>query len=129
MLIAQWQSPTSAWDRALLDKDNQANRLIAFSDAVSILQYHLKKENLHTREVAALLRWLHDSVRINAEVRKTHFEEMLARLTTELVRLPQSTIGSIIDILLEDPDSLRLGTANFYAALDANQRWWACRRD
>ena len=119
VLIAQWQSPTSAWDRALLDKDNQANRLIAFSDAVSILQYHLKKENIHTREVAALLRWLHDSVRINAGVRKTNFEEMLARLTTELVRLPQSTIGSIIDILLEDPDSLRLGTANFHAALDA----------
>ena len=119
VLIAQWQSPTSAWDRALLDKDNQASRLIAFSDAVSILQFQLDKENIHPREVAALLRWLHDSIRINSEHRKDNFEEILASLTAELVRLPRSTISSIVDILLEDPDSLRLGTANFYAALDA----------
>ena len=119
LLIAQWQAPTSAWDRALLDKDNQSNRLIAFSDAVSVLQYHLNKENIHTREVALLLRWLHDSVRINTGDRKTSFEEMLARFSTELVRLPQSTIGNIIEILLEDTKSMCLGAANFHAALDA----------
>ena len=119
LLIAEWQSPTGAWDRAVLDRDNQANRLVAFSDAVSILQYHLAKENIHPREVAALLRWLHDGVRTNAGDRKTNFEEMLDRLRTELVRLPQSTLTSIVDMLLEDPDSLRLGAADLHAALDA----------
>ena len=119
LLIAQWQSPTSAWDRAFLDKDNQANKLIAFSDAVSILQYHLNEKNIQPREVAALLRWLHHSIQINVDDRKTNFEELLGRLTTELVRLPQSMISSIVDTFLEDPDALRLGTANFHAALDA----------
>ena len=57
LLIAQWQSPTSAWDRALLEKDNQANKLIAFSDAVSVLHYHLNEQKIHPSEIAALLRW------------------------------------------------------------------------
>ena len=44
---------------------------------------------------------------------------MLTRLTSELVRQPQSTMVGIVDTLLDKPEDLRLGTPNFLAALDA----------
>ena len=119
LLIAQWQSPTSAWDRALLEKDNQANKLIAFSDAVSVLHHYLNEQKIHPSEVAALLRWFHHSLQTNADERKTNLQQMLTRLTSELVRQPQSTMVGIVDTLLDEPEALRLGTPNFLAALDA----------
>ena len=119
LLIAQWQSPTSAWDRTFLDRENQANKLIAFSDAVSILRYHVTERGVDPREASGLLRWLHHKIRSSGEGQKANFEEMLARLTTELVRLPQEIMCNVIETLLEDPNSRGLETGNFHAALNA----------
>lgn len=57
---AQWRSPSDAWERSLVERDDRTARAGAFADAASILGEYLKDARSSTAETAALLNWFHD---------------------------------------------------------------------
>ena len=118
LLIAQWRSPTSAWDRELVDHDNELSQSIAFSDAAAVLGHFLKEKLLDAAEVAALLNWFHETAPIGFVDDATNSESMLTALRNELVGQSPEILEEMVAHLLNLGTPPRLGTANFAAALD-----------
>jgi hypothetical protein len=60
LLIAQWRSPPSAWDRSLINRDDRLAEADAFADAAAILGEYLLDGRGAAAEAAALLNCFHD---------------------------------------------------------------------
>ena len=118
VLIAEWQAPSSAWDRELIDRENRANKLLAFSDAVSVLNHYLKEQKISPSEVAALSRWLQHMVQISSEEQHADRQAMLENLNRELVRQTQSVLRDVVNVLISDHEIVHLGDSAFRAVLD-----------
>ena len=118
MLIAGWQSPTSAWDRELIDRDNNTNKFTAFTDAVAILGDHLHAGLVSPTEVAGLVRWLRYSIQFCNEADQDIKDRLLSRLYSELANQSTAILVSITEILIDDRCKLSLGAPEFAAALD-----------
>ena len=118
LLIAQWRSPTSAWDRELIDRDNELSQSIAFSDATSVMGHFLKEETLDPAEVGALMNWLHETAPIGFIGDAANRESMLTTLRSELVQQSPEILQKMVTELLILDVPPCLGTSNFAAALD-----------
>jgi hypothetical protein len=118
LVISQWNLHTGAWDRELVVRDNEANRNVAFADAVSILGEHVRAGTLPATEVAALLTEMHRRVRPGKDGGHADDEAMLVVLRAELSLQSKNTLLEVFDALLRQQDQLKLGHASFAAALD-----------
>ena len=117
-LIAEWQAPSSAWDRELIDRENRANKLLAFSDAVSVLNHYLKEQEILPGEVADLYRWLQHMVQIASDEQHADRQSMLENLKVELVRQSQPVLRDVVNALVNPNDVVLLGDSAFHSLLD-----------
>ncbi len=120
MLIAEWPLSGGAYDREVTTRDDRTARLIAFTDAVSVLGYFLSTATVDPREVAALLSWMHAQAG-----RRTFFnqvrqfdEQMFSIIRAELTRQPTDILLKIANACITALSYTGLGYPNFAAALD-----------
>ena len=118
LLVAQWQSPSSAWDRELIDRDNEFARTTAFADAVSVMGYLLEQGMVDPSEAAALMNWFHRQAQIGFVDDLENSESMLGILRGELARQSPDVLQTMVNALLTLGGQLGLGTSNFAAVLD-----------
>src|SRR5579859_4030004 len=117
-LIAQWQSPSSGWDRELTTRDDQYTRAIAFADAVAVMAHFLEVGSLPPEEVASLLDWMHKNARTGLDDKTGSSESMLAALRSELGRQSPEILQKMVASLTAFMPQSGLGTSRFAAALD-----------
>ena len=118
LLIAQWNSQSSAWDRELTTRDNQITKSMAFTDAVSVLGYFLAQASVNPKEAASLLDWLHRSARPGFIGDLNEADSMLTALRNELVRQSPESLHKMVGALTLSMPKFGLGTSTFAAALD-----------
>lgn len=118
VLIADWQAPSSAWDRELIDRENRANKLLAFSDAVSVLNHYLKEQKIPPAEVADLYRWLQHMVQIASEQQHADRQSMLENLKRELVRQSQPVLRDVVNALVSNNEIIPCSDSAFRSVLD-----------
>ena len=118
LLVAQWQSPSSAWDRQLITRDNQTTQLTAFADAASVMGHFLKQGDLDPAEVASLFEWFHSNARFGFANGSLNRDSMLAILRTELTSQSQAVQRKLIRELSALATDVCLGTSRFLALLD-----------
>ena len=118
LLIAQWRSPTGAWDRGLVECDHQDGQAEAFADAVSILGEHLRKGQANAGEAAALLSWLHGRAGPGFIDDVGSADSLVATLRREIAKCANPTVLAMVQSL----DGLGLhsgvGASEFAAVLD-----------
>ena len=116
LLIARWQSPSSAWDRSLVQRDDRLGQVEAFADAVAILGEFLQDGRAAAAEAAALVTWFHD--RGPGYIDDAADEVMLDTLRRELAGAPKALLNAMVTSL-DGPELRRgLGTSEFAAVLD-----------
>ena len=118
LLIAQWKSPSSAWDRQLTSRDNSATKVTAFADAISVLGYFLEQGTVDPEEVASLMNWFHGHAQMSFIGGSGNNESLLAVLRSELARQSPDVLRTMIAVLSTATPRPGLGTATFAAALD-----------
>jgi tetratricopeptide (TPR) repeat protein len=118
LLIAQWQSPPSAWDRELSTRDDQTTKAIAFADAVSVIGHFLRLGSVRPEETASLLDWIHKNARPGFIDDLRNSESMLAALRGELAGQSPETLRKMVAALTASMPQSGLGTSTFAAALD-----------
>ncbi len=118
LLIAQWQSPSSAWDRQLISRDNSTTKATAFADAISVLGYFLRQGTVDPEEVAALMNWFHKQEQVNFIGDLGNNESLLAALRGELARQSPDVLRAMLVALSTATPKLGLGTSTFAAAMD-----------
>ena len=118
LLVAQWESHSSAWDRELSTRGDQATKTIAFADAVSVMGYFLELGSLHPEEAASLLNWIHKSARPGFIDDLGNSESMLATLRGDLASQSPETLKKIVAALTASMPNTGLGTSTFAASLD-----------
>ena len=118
LLVAQWSSPSSAWDRELIDRDNRTLRMIAFADGVSVMGCFLKKGDLDPGEVASLLDWFHRYPRGGVVGEQANRDTMLESLRDVLAAQSTDLLQSMVKKLTATTTTLGLGSSKFAAALD-----------
>ncbi len=118
LLIAQWQPPSSAWDRELSTRDDQTTKAIAFADAVSVMGHFLKLGSVSPEDAASLLEWVHKSARPGFIGDPGNSESMLAILRSEFAGQSPETLRKMIVALTASMPKSGLGTSTFAAALD-----------
>jgi hypothetical protein len=118
LLIAQWRSPGSGWERGLAERDHQISQADAFADAVAILAEHLRAGKTKTGEAAALLNWLHDRSGPDYIDDVIGADSLMAALRRELANCPSSTLLEMA-ASLDGPNLRRgLGAPEFATVLD-----------
>jgi tetratricopeptide (TPR) repeat protein len=117
-LIAQWQSPSSGWDRELTTRDDQNTKAIAFVDAVSVMGHFLEVGSLRPEEVASLLDWMHKNARTGSNDSSGSSESMLAALRSEVGGQSTEILQKMVESLTASLPPSGLGTSKFAAALD-----------
>ena len=118
LLVAEWRSPSSAWDRELTTRDDQYTKGIAFADAVSVMGEFLKQGSLDPKEVASLLDRLHMQAKPGF-VDELHGDELLlTTLRAELIGQSPDLLKTMIGSLSAFTPKSGLGTSKFAAALD-----------
>jgi len=118
LLIAQWQSPPSAWDRELRTRDDQTTKTIAFADAVSVMGAFLEQGSVRPEEAASLMDWMHLKARPGFVDDLGKNESMLATLRDELSGQSREILRTIAATLTASIAKSGLGTSTFAAALD-----------
>jgi tetratricopeptide (TPR) repeat protein len=118
LLVAQWQSLPSAWDRELRTRDDQTTKAIAFSDAVSVMGEFLKQGSLPPAEAASLMNWMHLKVQPGFVDDLSKSEAMLATLRNELAGQSKETLLTMVAALTASMPKSGLGTSAFATALD-----------
>jgi hypothetical protein len=128
LLIARWPSIGGAWDRNITDRDYQTARLVAFTDAVSILGHYLESGEIQSEEVSTLYSWMH------SQSSMSHFspwdlqfdERMFAVMRAEFDRQTDAVLQGIISALASSMPKTGLGSPVFAAAVDivAVRRLW-----
>lgn len=117
LLVAQWQFPSSGWDRELIIRDDQAAKLLAFTDAVSVMGHFLRQKVVPPEEVSALLDWLHSSALRSIED-QGNSENMLVILRSELLSQSTEILHTMLAALTVSMPKSGIGTSAFAAALD-----------
>jgi tetratricopeptide (TPR) repeat protein len=118
LLVAQWQFPSSAWDRELIIRDDHAAKAIAFTDAVSVMGYFLRQGAVPPEEVSALLDCLHSNVLRYGIEEQGNSENMLAILRSELISQSSEVLHPMLAALTASMPDSGIGTSEFSAALD-----------
>ncbi len=118
LLIAQWQSPSSAWDRQLTSRDNSTTKATAFADAVSVLGYFLEQGTVDPEEAASLMNWFHKNAQMSFIGGLGNNESLLVVLRSDLARQSPNVLRTMIAALSTTTPKLGLGTSTFAAALD-----------
>jgi hypothetical protein len=118
LLVAQWQSPGSAYERELRGRDDQVTKSIAFSDAVSVLGHFLGQGSTPPAEAASLLYALHRSAKPGFIDDLEKSEAMLATLCGELASQSPDVLRAMFETLSSRMPQAGLGTSTFAAALD-----------
>ncbi len=118
LLIAQWQLPSSAWDRELGTRDDQTTKAIALADAVSVMGDFLEQGSVAPKEAASLLVWFHGTARPGFSDILGSGELALRTLCDELARQSTETLRTMVAALSSSTAKLGLGTSTFAAALD-----------
>ena len=118
LLIGQWQSGSSAWDRELSTRDDQTTKAIAFADAVSVMGYFLERGSVSPEEGASLLNWIHKSARPGFIDDLGKSESMLSTVHGELASQSPETMRKMVEALTSSMPQSGLGTSTFAAALD-----------
>lgn len=119
MSIATWPSVGSAWDREALARDDDAAKLMAFSDAVGVLGQYLEALATPPAECAALLAWMHSKATVwptGVQGAPVVSRQMFAALRSELFAMPADVVRGIFDALAASPGDL--GSPSFAAAVD-----------
>jgi hypothetical protein len=115
LIVSQWQGQGGAWDRNLTDRDNEAAKLTAFNDAISVTCYLLQNEEVSPAEVASLISWLHTRGQTsNPGDSGTMLQNLRSALREQPLIILQSMAGGLINTL----PSTGLGSPEFAAALD-----------
>lgn len=118
LLISRWRIRPSAWDREVIAPELHEARDTAFSDAVALLEHHLKLGALAPAEAAALFRALYSQVKPGNIADVQDSETQLAVLRSALLAQEKDVQLRIFEWLVSAADTFRLGTAEFSAALD-----------
>ena len=122
LLVADWMPHLiGAWARSLQEGDAREGRERAFADAMAIATQHLRGGGGSATEMAELLTWLHDKVRVQLHAmpgqQRQVTEPMLNAAHGELQSLPIPQLKEILEALsFRERDGL--GTPRFTAALD-----------
>lgn len=119
LLIAQWQFPTDAWHRDLVERADQVARAEVFADAAAILGEHLAESKVPPAEIAALLCWLHRRAGPGfTDNAVDGHNGLLAILRGELAGAEHTKLRAIAEPL-DGPGLQRgLGSAEFATVLD-----------
>jgi hypothetical protein len=115
LTISQWEARGGAWDREATRSDEEAAKLTAFDDAISVTCYLLQQAEVATAEVGALLTWLHLRGRTN---NLGDSGTMLRNLRGALGQQQPGILSSMADGLAGSIPSSGLGSAEFAAAMD-----------
>ena len=115
MTISQWAGRGGAWDREITQPDDEAAKLTAFDDAISVTCYLLQHGEVATAEVGALLTWLHLRGHTN---NLGNSEPMLQNLRAALGHQPPEILRSMADDLTRAIPPSGLGSPEFAAAID-----------
>jgi hypothetical protein len=117
LLVAQWQAPSGAWDRNLVQRDDKVAQGDAFADAASILGDYLRNGKASPAEVAALVNWFHERAGPGF-IDDAANEAMLETLRRELIGAPKAMAHEMA-ASLDGPELRRgLGTSEYAAVLD-----------
>lgn len=118
LLIAQWRSPTGAWDRPLAERDFKVSQAEAFTDAAAILAEHLGAGRISAAEAAALLNWFHERSGPGYLDDVAGADLQLSAVRREIATCPPSVLLEMV-ASLDGPDLRRgLGTSEFATFLD-----------
>ena len=118
LLVAQWQSPSSAWDRELIRRDDRAVKLLAFTDAASVMDWHFSQGALDPSEAASLLAWFHGHARGGFNDDPDIRDSMLSTLRGVLAGQSEEVLRGMVTTLTSSRANFGPGSANFSAALD-----------
>ena len=118
LLVAQWQSPSSAYERELSGRDDQVTKSLAFSDAVSVVGHFLERGSTRPAEAASLLDALHRNAKPGYINELENSEAMLATLRGELASQSSDVLRAMFEMLSSRMPQAGLGTSTFAAALD-----------
>jgi hypothetical protein len=118
LLVAQWQSQSSAYDREVTRRDDQTTKSIAFADAVSVMGHFLEQGSLPPAEAASLLDWLHKTTPPGFVDELATQGSLLSILRAEIAAQPASVLQAVLAALTAAMPASGLGTSTFAAALD-----------
>ena len=118
LLVAQWRSPTGAWDRGLAERDYKDGQAEAFADAVSLLGEHLRKGRTDACEAAALLNWLHGRAGPSFIDEVAGGDSLAATLRREIASCASPIVLSMVQSLYGPSLCSGVGASEFAAALD-----------
>lgn len=118
LLIAQWRSPASAWDRGLIMRSNILDQAEAFEDAVSILGEHLRMGKANGSDAAALLCWLHGRASPGYIDDVAATDALFVSLRGELAACESSTLLAMARSLDVSRVQRGIGAPEFAAMLD-----------
>jgi hypothetical protein len=118
LLIAQWRSPPSAWDRSLIERDDRLAEADVFADAAAILGEYLRDERGAAAEAAALLNWFHDHAGPEFIDDAGGPEILRETLVREFAGVPKAALRAMAESL--DGPALRhgLGASEFATVLE-----------
>jgi hypothetical protein len=97
LIAGSWRLTSSAWDRELTTRDDQATKIIAFADAVSVMGHFLRIGSTPPEEVSALLIWLHSSAQPGFIDDIGHSEVLLTTLRAELMSQSAETLHAMVN--------------------------------
>ena len=92
--------------------------MLAFADAVSVLDWHLTQGTLDPDEAASLLAWFHGHARGGFIDDEDIRGSMLSTLRSVLAGQSEDVLRGMVTTLTSSTTNFRLGIANFSAALD-----------
>jgi len=118
LLVAQWRSPTSAWDRNLAEQSDRIAKVEVFTDAVGILGTYLHDAKAEPTEVAALLNWFHNTAGPGFIGDVINNDVLLEILRRELACVEKSVLLEIAKSFYGPGLKRGLGTSEFAALLD-----------
>lgn len=118
LLIARWAINGGACDRPLIERDQQANRAEAFTDAVALLGHHLRQARTEPREATAFYVWA-DQQSGNGYVDDVASSAaLLSILRRELGDCPSAVLLAMMQALDQQEVDRGLGGRQFACMLD-----------
>ncbi|MHB8391549.1 MAG: hypothetical protein ACYDBH_18535, partial [Acidobacteriaceae bacterium] len=118
LLVAQWRSPTGAWDRSLTERDDRIAQAEVFADAAAILGEYLQDSRAIPAEAAALLNWFHERAGCGFIDDVVGNEALLVTLRRELAGVAHATLRAMAESLVGPGLQSGLGAPEFAAILD-----------
>jgi hypothetical protein len=118
LLIAQWSSPVGAWERSLIEHDNQLGKNEVFTDAVAILGEYVRTGKTSAAEAGALLNWLHGQASRSFIDDVASADSLISTLRREFTNFPSSILLAMAQSLYGPELRLGLGASEFAAVID-----------